>query len=179
MKVLGVIGTSGVGKTTLIARLIGELSRRRLMVSTIKYVRDGVDLDQPGKDSYVHRQSGAREVAIVSPSRWALLHERRDSTAFPPVADLIAAMAPVDVLLIEGLLESGFDCIEIHREGKKVPKLNHPRRIAIVSDMREGTAEVPILDINAPEKICDFLLCHWRLAEHTCAHPNGSAISSP
>ncbi len=177
MKVLGIIGKSGFGKTTLIARLVGELSRRRFKVSTIKYAKDGVDLDQPGKDSYVHRQSGAWEVAIITPSRWALLHECRDLVAYPLVADLMAAMAPVDVLLIEGLQENAFDCIEIQREGREGLEHEHPRRIAIVSDKRDVTAKVPNLDINAPGKICDFLLRHWKLHEHTCAHPHGSAIS--
>lgn len=137
MKVLGIIGKSGIGKTTLIARLIGELSERRLSVSTIKYAKDGVDLDQPGKDRYEHRQSGAREVALVTPSRWALLHERRGSVAFPPVADLIAAMSPVDVLLIEGMQETEFDCIEIQREGRDGVEFDHPRRIAIVPPTSE------------------------------------------
>jgi molybdopterin-guanine dinucleotide biosynthesis adapter protein len=179
VKVLGIIGKSGFGKTTLIARLIGELSERRFSVSTIKYAKDGVDLDQPGKDSYVHRQSGAREVAIVTPSRWALLHERRGSVEFPPVADLIAAMSPVDVLLIEGLQENEFDYIEIQREGREGLEHDHRRRIAIVSDKRNVAATAPNLDINAPGEICDFLLRHWKLHEHTCPHPHGSAISSP
>jgi len=169
MKVLGIIGKSGFGKTTLIARLIGELSVRGFSVSTIKYAKDGVDLDSRGKDSYVHRQSGAREVALVSPSRWALLHERRGAAGLPPVAELIAAMSPVDVLLIEGMQEKEFDCIEIQREGREGVEFDHPRKIAIVSDKRDVMARVPNLDINAPKEICEFLLRYWKLRAPTSA----------
>ena len=51
MRAIGLAGWSGAGKTTLIVRLIPELNRRGLSVSTIKHAHHGFDVDQPGKDS--------------------------------------------------------------------------------------------------------------------------------
>ncbi|MES1151306.1 MAG: molybdopterin-guanine dinucleotide biosynthesis protein B, partial [Dongia sp.] len=77
MKILGLAGWSGAGKTTLLAALIPELVRRGVSVSTIKHAHHAFDVDQPGKDSYVHREAGATEVLVASANRWALMHEHR------------------------------------------------------------------------------------------------------
>jgi molybdopterin-guanine dinucleotide biosynthesis adapter protein len=74
MRVIGLAGWSGAGKTTLLTRLIPELGRRGLSVSTLKHAHHAFDLDMPGKDSYAHREAGAREVLISSERRWALMH---------------------------------------------------------------------------------------------------------
>ena len=75
MKVLGVIGWSGSGKTALLVALIPLLRGRGISVSTIKHTHHGFDMDRPGKDSYRHREAGAHEVLVASTHRWALLHE--------------------------------------------------------------------------------------------------------
>ena len=78
MDVLGVAGWSGSGKTSLIIRLIPELGRRGLAVSTVKHAHHRFDIDKPGKDSHRHREAGAREVLVSSRQRWALMHENTD-----------------------------------------------------------------------------------------------------
>ena len=65
MRVIGLAGWSGAGKTTLLVRLIPELNRRGLSVSTLKHAHHDFDVDQPGKDSFRHRAAGAREVLVV------------------------------------------------------------------------------------------------------------------
>ncbi len=78
MRAIGFAGWSGAGKTTLIVRLIPELSRRGFGVSTIKHAHHGFDVDRPGKDSYEHRAAGAHEVVLVaSANRLALMRELR------------------------------------------------------------------------------------------------------
>lgn len=164
MKVLGIVGKSGSGKTTLIASLIGELSSRGFTISTIKHARDGVNLDRPGKDSYIHRQSGAKEVVILTASRWALLHELRDMPE-PLIGEVIAAMTPVDILLVEGLREHDYECVEIRRVGFDVGGYEHPRKIGIASDFALPPSSIPSLDINSAPTICDYLLRHWNLID--------------
>ena len=56
-------------------RLVAEFKSRSLSVSTIKNAHHGFDVDQPGKDSFRHRQAGAQEVLIASEKRWVLMHE--------------------------------------------------------------------------------------------------------
>ena len=77
MKVIALAGWSGAGKTTLLTRLIPFFTAQGLRVSTLKRAHHSFDIDVPGKDSWVHRQSGATEVLISSGRRWALLHELR------------------------------------------------------------------------------------------------------
>src|SRR5579859_2695024 len=77
MKVIGLAGWSGAGKTTLLARVIPHFLKQGLRVSVIKHAHHSFDVDVPGKDSWVHRQSGAAEVLVSSGKRWALMHELR------------------------------------------------------------------------------------------------------
>ena len=77
MRIFGLAGWSGSGKTSLLVRLLPELNRRGLRVSTLKHAHHGFDVDQPGKDSWEHRNAGAVEVMVSSTRRWALMHEHR------------------------------------------------------------------------------------------------------
>ncbi|MFT6229333.1 MAG: molybdopterin-guanine dinucleotide biosynthesis protein MobB, partial [Paracoccaceae bacterium] len=101
MKIFGVAGWKNSGKTGLMERLVAEICARGITVSTIKHAHHAFDVDQPGKDSHRHRVAGAREVLLASGKRWALMHELRDVPE-PPLADLIAHLSPVDLVLIEG-----------------------------------------------------------------------------
>lgn len=67
----------GFGKTTLVEQLIPRLRERGLRVSLLKHAHHAFDVDQPGKDSYRHRQAGAGEVLIASSQRWVMMHELR------------------------------------------------------------------------------------------------------
>ena len=72
MRVVGIVGHQGSGKTTLIERLIPALRARSLSVSTIKHTHHHqIELDAPGKDSYRHRTAGASEVIVASDTGWA------------------------------------------------------------------------------------------------------------
>ena len=101
MRIFGLAGWSGSGKTTLMTALIPELVSRGITVSTLKHAHHAFDVDQPGKDSWRHRQAGAREVMISSPNRWALMHELR-GVPEPSFGELVERMSPVDLLLVEG-----------------------------------------------------------------------------
>ena len=88
MRVFGLAGWSGSGKTTLMTALIPEFVSRGITLSTIKHAHHSFDIDQPGKDSWLHRQAGAREVMVASGQRWALMHELRGA-AEPSLDDLL------------------------------------------------------------------------------------------
>ena len=100
MWILGLTGWSGSGKTTLLTALLPGFIARGLSVSTVKHAHHGFDLDQPGKDSWRHRQAGAHEVMISSGKRWAIMHELRGPE--PSLSTLIAQLSPVDLVLVEG-----------------------------------------------------------------------------
>src|SRR5258705_13828921 len=101
MKVIGLAGWSGAGKTTLLTRVIPHLIGQGLRISVIKHAHHEFDVDRPGKDSWVHRQSGAAEVLVSSARRWALLDELRGA-AEPRLPELLRKMSRVDLLVVEG-----------------------------------------------------------------------------
>ena len=75
MKLVGFAGYSGSGKTTLVEQLVAGMKARGLRVSVLKHAHHAFDIDQPGKDSWRHRQAGAHEVLVASGQRMALMRE--------------------------------------------------------------------------------------------------------
>jgi molybdopterin-guanine dinucleotide biosynthesis protein B len=122
MKVIGLAGWSGAGKTTLLSRLIPHFLESGLRVSVIKHAHHSFDIDVPGKDSWVHRQSGATEVLVSSGKRWALMHELRGA-AEPRLPDLLSKLSPVDLVVVEGFKSEPHRKIEVHREANGKPLL--------------------------------------------------------
>src|SRR5436305_6376316 len=98
MKVIGLAGWSGAGKTTLLSRVIPHLIKAGLRISVVKHAHHSFDVDVPGKDSWVHRQSGATEVLVSSARRWALMHELRNASE-PRLPDLLNTLSPVDLVM--------------------------------------------------------------------------------
>ena len=158
MKILGLAGWSGVGKTTLLKQLIPELSRVGLSVSTMKHAHHSFDIDEEGKDSYIHRQAGAKEVLIASEKRWALMHEYRDESE-ASLAQLLKHMSPVDLVLIEGFKKAACPKIEIYRSSLNKPVLatNDTHIIAIATDEPIPSAKVKQLALNDIPHIALFI----------------------
>lgn len=130
MRLIGLAGWSGAGKTTLLTRLIPELAGRGLAVSTLKHAHHEFDIDQPGKDSHRHRQAGARQVLVASARRWALMTELRGAPE-PGLADLLAHLDPVDLVIVEGFKRDAIPKIEVFRAANAKPWL-HPEDPAII-----------------------------------------------
>jgi len=158
MRIFGLAGWSGSGKTTLLAALIPELVGRGITVSTIKHAHHEFDIDQPGKDSWRHRQAGAREVMVASSRRFALMHELRDEPE-PSLAELAARMAPVDLLLVEGFKREPHPKLEVHRPSVGKPFLypDDPHIVAIASD-RPLTVPLTVLPLADVAAIADFII---------------------
>jgi molybdopterin-guanine dinucleotide biosynthesis adapter protein len=135
MKVIGLAGWSGAGKTTLLTRLIPHFIAEGLRVSVIKHAHHEFDVDIPGKDSWVHRQSGAAEVLVSSTRRWALMHELRGASE-PKLPELLAKMSQVDLVVIEGFKREPHRKIEVYRaaNGKPVLFPDDPGIVGIASD---------------------------------------------
>jgi molybdopterin-guanine dinucleotide biosynthesis protein B len=161
MRIIGLAGWSGAGKTTLLAKVIPQLVGRGLKVSTIKHAHHKFDVDQPGKDSYVHRAAGATEVLVASGQRFALMHELR-GTAEPALPQLIARLAPVDLVIIEGYKREPHPKIEVYRSSLGKPPLqpDDPHIAAVISDTPLPGAAVPVLSFDDLEAIADALLAH-------------------
>jgi molybdopterin-guanine dinucleotide biosynthesis protein B len=170
MKIFGLVGRSGSGKTSLMVRLLPELRRRGLTVSTIKHAHHGFDLDRPGKDSFLHREAGAKEVMLVADARWALMHEIAD-TPEPPLEDLVRRMAPVDFVLIEGFHTHGHPMVEVHRpsEGHALLWREGSTIVAVASDEPLPAVTVPVLDLNDTRAIATLALAKAEIYDNAAS----------
>ena len=98
-------------------RLVKEFKSRNFSVSTIKNAHHGFDVDQPGKDSFRHRQAGAQEVIVASSKRWVLMHENNDDEKIR-LKDLLKKLSKVDLVLVEGFKQERHPKIEVVRQVK-------------------------------------------------------------
>ncbi|TCV86737.1 molybdopterin-guanine dinucleotide biosynthesis protein B [Sulfurirhabdus autotrophica] len=163
MKIFGFAGFSGSGKTTLIEQLIPVLLSKGLRVSLIKHAHHDFDIDQPGKDSYRHRKAGCAEVLVASGNRWALMHELRDE-AEPSLDELLTHFSKCDLVLVEGFKKEPIPKLEIYRAENNKPLLypEDSHIVAIATDS-EVVTDLPILDINQPHIVADFILNYLEL----------------
>jgi len=158
MNVYGVIGWKNAGKTTLVERLVAELTARGLSVSTVKHTHHGVDVDRPGKDSHRHRQAGARQVILASSARWALMTELRGAPE-TPLADLLAHLDAVDLVIVEGYKRDDHPKVEAWRAATGQPLIaaNDPT-VRLVASNDAPATETPVLGLDDIEAIADFIL---------------------
>lgn len=145
-------------------RLVAEISGRGCSVSTVKHVHHAVDLDQPGKDSFRHRAAGAREVVLASADRFALMVEHRGPE--PELPAILARLAPVDLVLVEGYKRDAHQKVEVWRAetGQALIQPGDPLVRAVATDAALGGLSVPVLDLNDTKAVADFILCEVGLA---------------
>jgi molybdopterin-guanine dinucleotide biosynthesis protein MobB len=166
LPLIGFSAFSGTGKTTLLAQLLPLLKEQGLRVGAIKHAHHKFEIDHPTKDSYRLRKAGADQMLVASRNCIALITEREDQRAEPELGDLLQALdtRTLDLVLVEGFKREQFPKIELHRPSLGKPLLypNDPNIIAIATDERLSTTpcHIPVLDLNNPSAMVDFLLSH-------------------
>ena len=158
MKLYGVTGWKNSGKTVLMERLVAEFTRRGVSVSTVKHAHHDTDIDHPGRDSFRHREAGAREVVVSSPNRWALMHELRGAGE-PKLEELVARLSPVDLILVEGYKRAPHPKVEAHRRetGRPLLAADNDSIRAVASDEPLDGLAVPLLGLDDTAAIADFI----------------------
>ncbi len=182
--ILGFAAFSGTGKTTLLIKLIPLLKNKGLRVGLIKHSHHNFEIDKPGKDSYRLREAGATPVMLVSSHRRAIITEF--NTCIEPRLDdqlNVYDQTELDLILVEGFKTEQFPKIELHRPSlqKKLIFPGDPDIIAIATDEKinppsfptslsaleiSALQHPPILDINNPEMISDFILNRFLRNKH-------------
>ena len=164
MKVIGIAGFSGSGKTTLIEKVVPLLVAQGLRVSLVKHAHHEFDVDQPGKDSYRHRQAGCTEVLVASSRRFALMHELREEPE-PPLQELLRRLAPCDVVLVEGYKTEPIPKLEVHRRANGKPLL-HPGDESVVAIATDEPLEtrLPQIGLDDAPRVARFIVEHLGLA---------------
>ncbi len=157
--VLGVVGWSGSGKTSLLEALIARLAGRGLRVNVLKHSHHDVELEPPRKDSARLRMAGAAEVMLASPYRVAILRELRGAQE-PPLTEHLARLAPADLTLVEGYKWERMPKLEVFRPSLGRPALypEDPDILAVASDGprpngMDGEGRPAWLDLNDPDGV--------------------------
>ena len=164
MKVFGFAGYSGSGKTTLVEKLVPLIVARGMTVSIIKHAHHDFDIDRPGKDSYRHRQAGASEILISSSRRWAQMHELRGEAELS-LEQLIERISPCDLLFIEGFKREQIPKLEVYRKVLGEPLLfPEDKNIVAVATDTPIESQIPVLSLNQPSAVADFILYYLRIA---------------
>lgn len=159
LPLLAIAGWSGTGKTTLLKQVIPILLSKGIRAGLIKHTHHQMDVDTPGKDSYLLRKAGASQVMVASSERWALMCETPDQ----PSIDLPYLLSRMDhsvleIVLVEGFKNEPVPKIVLWRDGIKggIEELLDAQTIAVASDQKL-TLNVPVLDINCPGSVADFI----------------------
>ena len=168
-RIFGLVGWKNSGKTTLVERLVQEITNRGYTVSTVKHAHHDADVDEPGRDSHRHRSAGAQQVMLVTENRWALMHELRGR--HPPTAEEIASlMAPADLILMEGFKSELHPMLEVRSKKVTDPPIadRQPNVVAVAVEEGEPLeTSVPVFDRDAVSDIASFILDHVGLNEES------------
>jgi molybdopterin-guanine dinucleotide biosynthesis protein B len=155
--VVTLVGKPDSGKTTLLEKLIPELSARGFRVGTIKHHVHEFEMDKPGKDTWRHKQAGAHTVTLSSPTGLGIIRDvDQDST----IEELVGRYYhDVDLVIAEGYKRLALPKIEVHRQAlhpEPLPDRNETW-VAMVSDV-EISSELPCFNINDATNLADFLI---------------------
>jgi molybdopterin-guanine dinucleotide biosynthesis protein B len=143
--VVSVVGKSDAGKTTLLEKIIPELKRRGYRVATVKHDAHSFEIDQPGKDTWRHRQAGADVVVISARDKMAIIRRLDEEMSLPQITDMITG---VDIILTEGFKRGPAPKIEVSRREKSTELLcTVDELVAVATDQR--------FDIPAPQFALD------------------------
>ncbi|RQD77571.1 MAG: molybdopterin-guanine dinucleotide biosynthesis protein B [Candidatus Syntrophonatronum acetioxidans] len=155
--IISVVGWSNSGKTTLICKIIPYLREKGYRVATVKHDRHGFDWDQPGKDTYMHRQAGAVATAISSPRRFTLVKELEEELSLEEIASLVGG---VDLLITEGYKFGDKPKLEVFRRetAKDFKLVSLPQNLfAVASDYPFKVEGVPLFDLDDARKIAELI----------------------
>ena len=171
MKVFGVVGWKNNGKTTLVERLISQLTSMGYKVSSVKHAHHNVDIDEPGRDSYRHRAAGAKQTLLATQHRWALMREHREQDT-PKLEQLLPLFEPCDFVIVEGYKGAVHPKLEIVRHLNKEGLLadQMPNIVALVTDQPHLPSDLPQLDLNNIQQVTDFVLQHTGLVTTPAVH---------
>ncbi len=154
--IVSIVGESDTGKTTLIEKIIPELTRRGYRVATIKHHGHGFDLDHEGKDSWRHKQAGARVTVLASPRQVAVVEDVVRDQDIAELRDNY--IRNVDIILTEGFKKTGQPKIEVFRADRKgdIISRGDENLLAVVGD-KPPDVDVPCFDRHDVTGVADLI----------------------
>ncbi len=185
------IGYQNSGKTTLVEKVIAELTRRGLRVGSLKHHgHHGFDIDVPAKDTWRHHQAGSKHVGLICATRWAEYADTREEDEMP-ARELLSRYNDVDVAIIEGYKTEGFDNIVVARSGvdrlrgKSSLDLVDGRTLALACNEAlarqafDAGFATRAININDARAICDLIQDHLQADAAPAQAPHLAPQAAP
>ncbi len=153
-RIIAVCGVKNSGKTTLLVRIVEELTGRGIKAAVIKHDGHDFTCDIEGTDSYRMKKAGAYGTAVFSDSR-VFIHK----TGTKEKEEQLIRMFPeADIIFIEGIKESSYPKIEVIRKGiSKIPVSNPKGRFLIVTDRDRGEFKEEAAGFEDMERIIEII----------------------
>ncbi|MBI1741662.1 molybdopterin-guanine dinucleotide biosynthesis protein B [Candidatus Acetothermia bacterium] len=136
--IVAFVGSSGVGKTTLLKKLISVLKKHGYRVGAIKHTHHEFEIDKPGKDSYELKVAGAESVCILSSTKLGLVHDLTREFSLREITEKF--FSEVDIVLAEGFKEYSVPQVAVVRTENQVPKVTP--LIAVVSELERTRLKI-------------------------------------
>jgi len=157
--VIGIAGWKKSGKTTLVTRLIAELTRRGLKVATVKHAHHAFQIDDAETDSARHRRAGAAQVAVVSRDRWAIIRELHEEPE-PDLAEVLSWLDPCDLVIVEGYKRAAIPKIEVRRSASfdHEPLAESDANVLAIAADHPVESTLPVFSIDDISGIADFII---------------------
>jgi len=156
-------GFSGVGKTTLVERLVARFREENIRVGYYKHDSHRFKMDKTGKDTARVREAGAGIVAINDPTHFGVLADND----FKQLT-VTHALERCDCILIEGYKQSPFNKIVFLDAAGKLPIPHDSQGIRAIVHQGVGELElfiergIPLFHRDEVKKIFDFVNGHFK-----------------
>ncbi|MCD6293179.1 MAG: molybdopterin-guanine dinucleotide biosynthesis protein B [Deltaproteobacteria bacterium] len=162
---LGFIGNSNSGKTTLLTALISDLTAAGLKIGAVKHHHRSFTIDHEGKDSQRFTAAGAKKTIITGPKQTALIEQTEIQLPLEKLAE--AYLQDLDLILVEGFKQLKIAKIEVQRQALNLPLLSRgttsdPNLIAVISDLNQDL-DVPLFAPDKISTISAFICNHFAL----------------
>jgi molybdopterin-guanine dinucleotide biosynthesis protein B len=158
LRLVAVVGTKKSGKTTVVERMLAEMSRRGLRAGTVKLIHhEGFTIHAEGRDTARHWKAGAEFSIAMAPGETTLV--RRTRGRHETLVEVEGLVSPgTDVLLCEGLVTGGPDvrtvvCLrEPGQAAAYIRELSEGANVVAVSGSVASSvdqlADLPALDVT-------------------------------
>ncbi len=155
--IVSIVGKSNSGKTTLIEKAMPFLIKKGYRIATIKHCAHGFEMDKEGKDTWKHKKAGAKAIVAVSDEKLALITDIKGRYKLEEIRERF--IDDVDLIIAEGYKTERYQKIEVIRNGnsKKLLCSKDDNLIAVVSDRKIRLKGIPLIDINKPKGVADFI----------------------
>lgn len=169
------IGRKGSGKSEILEVLIVLLKEKGHRVGVIKHLAsDDIEIDQPEKDTFRYRQSGAETVMLAGRKRLAVFS---NLPAEIPVEELLLRFEGCDLVFLEGFFSNSVPKIEVWRQSLGKPLSGGMENIFALCSEDPIEINVPHFSSHELPSLADFIEKKL-IKRHSEPRPSARAVQN-